>query len=179
MISIQRFLMALLLLQFFACGEVPEVPKKESTLMGTWNLQEVQWISKDTTYFLKNPQPGLLMLNKEGYSIMWSPSEKERTPFKVLSKPTDEELKSGFSSIVFNAGNYTITDSTLRTEATIAKVPGFEGGRQFFRYSIHDNQLSLVMHDETYPDGSKPEWSGLWQTKMIFDRKSAPIDKGL
>mgnify|MGYP000312510904 FL=1 len=88
-----------------------------------------------------------------------------------MSNPTEEEIKAGFSSIVFNSGTYTSTDSTMVTEAIIAKVPGFEGGKQYYRYILEGNQLSFTMYDETYPDGSKPQWSGLWKTKFIFDKK--------
>ena len=148
-----------------------QTEQKKNELLGTWNLKEVQWISKDTTHYLKKPQPGLFLLNKKGYSIMWTPSEEERTPFKILSKPTDIEIKKGFQSIVFNSGSYIHSDSTLVTTAKIAKVPGFVGGKQYYRYALNHEELSLVMYDETYPNGSKPKWSGLWQTKLIFDKK--------
>lgn len=159
--------LGVLLLLFFSC--VP-IEKKQSPLLGTWHLKEVQWISKDTTHFLKMPQPGLLLVTPDAYSIMWSPKAEKRTPFKILSNPTEAEIKYGFSSIIFNSGSYESTDSTMTTKATIAKVPGFEKGQQYYRYSIKENKLLLTMYDEVYPDGSKPQWSGLWETKFVFNK---------
>ena len=75
-----------------------------------------------------------------------------------------------FHSIAFNAGTYELTDSALTTTAIIAKVPGFEGGKQFFRYHIDHSTLTLVMFDETYPNGTKPTWSGKLEVKFVLKR---------
>ena len=144
--------------------------KNNNQLQGSWHLKEVNWISSDTTHVLKKDKLGLLLFTEDSYSIMWSPTEKPRAPFQKLSNPTDEEILKGFKSIVFNAGVYTKTDSTLNTTSIIAKVPGFEGGKQFYTYAFDANQLTLTMHDETYPNGEKPSWSGTWQTKFFFTK---------
>lgn len=100
---------------------------------------------------------------------MWTRTQQPRTPFKVLSRPTDDELKAGFQSVVFNGGTYRL-DKDLVTTAQIAKVPGFEGGDQYYRYSVRGDTLELTMYDETYPDGTKPEWAGIWETRLVFHR---------
>ncbi len=112
----------------------------------------------------------MLMLTSDSYSIMWTPTEEPRTPFQILSKPTDEELKSGFGSIVFNGGTYKYSDSTITTTAKIAKVPGFEGGKQFYNYKLSNNKMELTMFDEIYPDGTRPEWYGKFQTKFVLKK---------
>ncbi len=115
-------------------------------------------------------QPGIFMVTDTRYSIIWTPTNAPRTPFEILSKPTDAEAIAGFKSVVFNAGTYEIADDKFTIQAEIAKVPGFEGGRQFFEFSIDGDLLSLTMFDETYPDGTKPAWSGLWKTKFVMQR---------
>ena len=155
---------------------------KENVLLGSWDVREVHWISNDTTVTIKNAQPGILMLTPERYSIIWTPTRYERAPFKILSKPTDDEIKSGFGSIVFNSGTYSMTDSTITTKALLAKVPGFEGGKQFYDYRLEKNLLTLTMYDETYPDGTKPDWAGIWKTQFVLGRiesqkQSANTDK--
>ena len=99
---------------------------------------------------------------------MWTPLDKPRTPFKNLSKPTDKESINGFQSVVFNGETYTFSDSTVTTTANIAKVPGFEGGIQFYNYKISKDTLYLTMFDETYPNGEKPKWLEKYITKFIM-----------
>ncbi len=126
-------------------NNIVEVP----ALQGEWEMLEVHWKSDTVTYSIEEAQPGLLIISPNRYAIMWTPTQAPRIPFKELAKPTDEELMAGFRSIVFNAGTYQLTDSTLFTTAQIAKVPGFEGGQQFYNYKIKNDTLNLVMYDET------------------------------
>ena len=56
----------------------------------------------------------------------------------------------------------------MTTIADIAKVPGFEDGKQFYRMNFDNNLLELVMYDETYPNGDKPEWYGKLKVKFIL-----------
>lgn len=148
----------------------PEPQEPINPLLGSWQVKSIHWITPDTTYSINEAQPGLLMINPSRYSIMWTPTQAPRTPFENLSNPTDEELKTGFRSIVFNAGTYVYTDSTLTTTAEIAKVPGFEGGTQYYRYNLSGNQLEITMFDETYPDGKKPDWFGKVESKFVLEK---------
>lgn len=155
-----------------ACGPkqpIKAAPKKP-TMMGNWEVQEIHWVSPDKTRSIVPAQTGLFLLNEKRYAIMWTPTATPRTPFGVLASPTDEELKAGFNSVAFNAGTYELTDSILTTTASIAKVPGFEGGRQFFWYHIDHSTLTLVMFDEIYPNGTKPAWSGKLEVKLVLKR---------
>lgn len=146
------------------------LPGETSPVIGSWSMQEVHWITKDTTYSIYHAQPGIFIFTPTSYSIMWTPDEQPRSPFKMLSQPTEKEMLDGFQSVVFNAGSYIWTDSTIISTAVIAKVPGFEGGTQHYRYQIGHDRLTLVMFDETYPDGSKPDWFGKYVTKFILQR---------
>lgn len=152
--------------------KVPETTENPAPhpLLGSWEMASVHWISADTTYSVAQAQPGIFMFDSVRYSIQWTPTETKRTPWANLSEPTDEETIAGFRSVVFNAGTHSMTDSTLTTTAKIAKVPGFEGGIQYYRFKIEGDQLELTMFDETYPDGQKPKWSGKWQTKFVMHR---------
>lgn len=141
---------------------------KKSALIGSWEMVEVHWKTKDTIYSIPKTQYGLFIFEKNRYSIMWTPIDTIRTPFINLSNPTDEEKMAGFSSVIFNGGTYTMTDSTVTATALIAKVPGFEGGKQFYRYTIEDNLLHLIFFDETYPNGQKPEWYGRYVTEFVM-----------
>ncbi|HFA49830.1 MAG TPA: hypothetical protein ENJ95_12555 [Bacteroidetes bacterium] len=148
----------------------PEPPAPANPLLGSWEMQEVHWITKDTTYSIEKAQPGILMLTPKRYAIIWTPIDKPRTPFVNLSKPTDEEKMAGFQSIVFNSGTYEMTDSTMTTTALVAKVPGFEGGKQFYNYTINDGVLKITMFDETYPNGDKPGWFGKYKTQFVLKK---------
>ena len=155
------------LLFLIGCKEVSnDQPKNE--LLGVWEMKSILWITKDTTYTISEAQPGKFIFTPTNYSLMWTPTEEPRIPFRELSNPTNEETIAGFRSIVFNTGTYDYTDSTIVSRAQIAKVPGFEGGQQFYRYNINGDTLSLTMYDETYPNGEKPNWFGRYVTKFIL-----------
>lgn len=141
-----------------------------SPVLGSWSMREIHWITKDTTYSIENAQPGIFIFTPTAYSVMWIPVDTPRQAFRNLSRPSDEEIKAGFQTVVFNAGSYEWTDSTLTSTAHIAKVPGFEGGKQYYRYKIDRDEMVLTMFDETYPDGSKPEWHGRYVTKFVLRR---------
>lgn len=159
-----RYLFFLIFLMISACKT------DEKSFKGTWKVNEIHWISADTTYSIKHAQPGIFMVSDSRYSIIWTPTEKKREPFKKLAYPTDEEIIQGFRSIVFNSGTYSLSDSIFEIQALIAKVPGFEGGRQKFAYQIEGKQLRLRMIDETYPNGDKPDWYGKWETLFVMER---------
>ena len=142
----------------------------ENPLKGAWKMKSIQWISPDTTFTIAEAQPGLLMMTDSIYSFMWTRTQAPRTPFKVLANPTDEEIKAGFQSVVYNAGTYKIEDNILKNTAFLARVPGFEGGEQIFKWTIDNNILTLVFYDETYPNGGKPDWLGTWQTKFVLEK---------
>lgn len=139
-------------------------------LQGAWQMQEIHWIGKEETRSIVPAQPGQLLLSEQHYSLMWTTTPTPRVPFKSLASPTDAEIKAGFQSIAFNGGSYELANDTLITTAAIARVPGFEGGRQFFRYQLDGDRLTLTMFDETYPDGSKPAWFGKLQVKLVLKR---------
>jgi len=158
---------------YAACTQQTNTPLEQeegNALMGAWEMSSVEWITKDTTYTIKNAQPGLFTFTENRYTIMWTPIEEARVPFKKLSEPTKDEMIAGFQSVVFNGGKYTYTDSLVTSTAHIAKVPGFEGGKQFYTYKIDGDILQLTMYDETYPNGDKPEWFGKFKTRFTLKK---------
>ena len=169
----------ILSMMFISCKDISteqvvsqtETVEQSNSLLGAWRVQEIYYKNTDTTYTIANAQVGNFLVTPERYSIMWVPTEAPRVAFKILSKPTDAEVISAFRSMVFNSGTYTLNDSIMTTTAEIAKVPGFEGGIQYYKYSIDSNDsLNFEMYDETYPDGSKPEWVGTWSTGFKMSR---------
>ncbi len=138
---------------------------------GSWQITEVQYLYPDTTYIRNTIPYGRFIFDKNRYALMYNPVMMERTPFKNLSKPEDAELIEAFRSIVFNSGSYVIEDDVVHTTADLAKVPGFEGGQQFYRIERVEDNLQLVMYDETYPDGNKPEWYGKVKVSFLLMRE--------
>ena len=49
--------------------------------------------------------------------------------------------------------------------------PGFEGGQQYYKMALNEEALELVMFDETYPNGNKPEWYGRLKVKFILKKE--------
>ncbi|MEP2669199.1 MAG: ankyrin repeat domain-containing protein [Cyclobacteriaceae bacterium] len=138
--------------------EMEHLDAKDNPLIGSWKMNQIQYIYKDTTVVVENVSQGMLTVTPHRYHIIYNPWVNPRVPFKVLSKPTDSEIKHAFQTLVFNTGTYTLSDTLFTTTSDIAKVPGFEGGKQYYSLEVKGDQLQLIMKDETYPNGEKPEW---------------------
>lgn len=165
----QTFFMSLLgvgVLALTACS--PAI--SSDPVVGAWEMQSVIWISDESTSGVEQAQPGRMLFVDGEYTLMWTSTEKPRVPFKVLSKPTDEETIAAFRSVIYNSGHYSVEGNKLVTTATMARVPGFEGGKQFYEFEIEGDILKLRMVDELYPSGEKPKWSGTWETLFTLKR---------
>ena len=168
MIKARFFLIIALIFTLAACNITPKA--KNDSLIGAWKVNKVIWKNGEKSAEIEKAQPGVFIFTDRHYSLQWTPTQKPRTPFKILSKPTDEEAISGFKSVVFNAGSYKITEKGLTSTAVIAKVPGFEGGQQIYTLKWQQELLYLTMVDEVYPDGSKPQWSGKVTTTFVLEK---------
>ncbi|GAB5523206.1 MAG: hypothetical protein Roseis2KO_10780 [Roseivirga sp.] len=138
----------------------------ENPLTGSWRVQEIHYIQADTIIKVEKVHGGRVTFSENNYHLLYNPWINPRKPFEKLAKPTKEEMIYGFQTLVFNSGTYVYTDSTVVTTADIAKVPGFEGGIQYYNYRLKGEELELTMYDETYPDGNKPEW--YQKLKVLF-----------
>lgn len=167
-LNILTFISALFFMT--SCRPMPQKTGKNADLLGAWDLKETQFVMSDTTHKYKPAQKGLLIFTPTHYSIMWVTTKSPRQAFQILAKPTDEEAIAGFKSIAFNSGTYHFTDKTLETKAEIAKVPGFEGGKQIYEVSFSGNQLIMSMKDEIYPNGTKPDWVGKMSIRLIWEK---------
>lgn len=130
----------------------------KNELNGSWRLAEISYIQADTTISITSGSVGRFTFSEEQYHLIYNPWTNQRTPFGNLTQPSDQEIKQAFQSLVFNSGSYTHTDTTIAATPDIARVPGFEGGKQYYRYKMVGEELHLTMYDETYPDGTKPDW---------------------
>lgn len=158
----------ILILVVSLLGSLPCKAMDKTDLLGSWRIIKLSYALPDRTVQVESPQPGALVVSPKRYSIMYTPGKEPRVPFKVLAKPTDSEIIAGFRSIVFNSGSYTLQGNTLVTKADMAKVPGFEGGQQFFEVLFDNEQLQLTFYDEIYPDGTRPAWAGKSKLTLTF-----------
>jgi hypothetical protein len=155
---------------FGSCRRVSPKTGKNAEILGSWDLKETHFIMPDTTHKNVPSQKGLLLFTATHYSFMWITTKSPRKAFQILAKPTDEEAIAGFKGIAFNAGTYQYSDNILETKAEIAKVPGFEGGKQIYELKIVGKQLIMTMKDEIYPNGTKPDWVGKMSVRLIWER---------
>ena len=153
--------------------EDKDLAKEKAELLGSWKVQEIHYEYSDTTYIMKAQDHGRFIFSKKTYALMYNPRMEKRVPFKNLSKPNQDEINSAFSSMIFNTGSYIIDNHIINTQADIAKVPGFEGGKQFYKILHFEDKekLELVMFDETYPNGDKPEWIGKIKVKFLLRKE--------
>lgn len=161
--------------KFYNLKEIIQLIKykqqEKNPLIGSWKIQEIQYIYADTTYVQKEEDYGRFVFTAKNYAVMYNPRMQKRMPFQNLSKPSTEEITKAFQSIVFNTGSYLIDKNGITTTADIAKVPGFENGKQAFMMLIKNELLELTMFDETYPNGNKPAWFGKLKIKFILKKE--------
>ena len=140
-------------------------------LYSSYALKRIDYIYQDTTVVISPSQNGFFILAEKRYAIAYNPGLNPRKPFSDLSAPTEEEMLTGFKTFAFNSGSYTCENGVLKTRPDFAKVPGFEGGEQVYKVTQSDNQLSLTMFDETYPNETKPVWYGKLKIKLYFEKE--------
>lgn len=145
--------------------------QSKNKLVGSWKVQEIQYIYADTTYIRKEEDHGRFLFSMKNYTLMYNPRMQKRTPFQDLSKPSTDEIVKAFQTIVFNTGNYQIDKNIITTTPDIAKVPGFESGKQYYKIAFNNDFLELIMFDETYPNGNKPTWYGKLKIKFILKKE--------
>ena len=143
----------------------------KNPLIGSWKVQEILYIYSDTTYIKKEEAHGRFIFTAKNYAVMYNPRMQKRMHFQDLSNPSTEEITKAFQSIVFNTGSYLIDKNKIITTADIAKVPGFESGKQEYKILLKNEHLELTMFDETYPNGNKPAWFGKLKIKFILKKE--------
>lgn len=140
-------------------------------LNGSWKMEQIAYHYPDTTYLIDTPAPGIFVVCPLRYVIQYHPSKNSRTPFADFTDPTCEELKAAFQGLVFNTGTFHFNDSMFIALPNIARVPGFEGARQVYRYQVSDKQLLLTLEDEQYPNGTRPEWVGKIRVQFTLSKE--------
>jgi hypothetical protein len=102
-------------------------------IKGVWKVAEIATTGAGAGK-VDAPRPGLMMFGERYYSIMYVPSDKERSPF-VGDVVTEKEKADAFDSFFANAGTYELSGTTMTTTPLVAKNPGFEGGG-FARFQV-------------------------------------------
>ena len=130
------------LLTIFDSLVAQALPEK---IIGSWKVKEIEYIYADTAISVSQSDYGRFIFTDHTYTVGYNPYMNTRVAFKDLSKPDDNELKRTFQTIVFNSGEYTVENKTIHTISDIAKVPGFEGGHQFYSVEFDKGTLLLTM----------------------------------
>jgi ankyrin repeat protein len=145
----------------------------ENPIQGSWAIRAIHYKYADTTYQVLMEYPGRLLTTPTAYAILYNPSGKLRVAADSLSQLTEAEMIGAFKSIVFNSGSYLVSKDLLVTTADAAKVPGFEGGQQFFKIEKGENQQScqLTFFDEIYPNGERPSWQGKLEIILLLEKE--------
>ncbi|MEM8524213.1 MAG: lipocalin-like domain-containing protein [Bacteroidota bacterium] len=165
------FLSMLVTGSLFSQDSVDSLHTINHLLSGSWKVEAIHYEYTDTTYVVNEVDYGRFLFTEDKYVVLYNPLMNERTPFENLSKPSDEETIKAFRSIVFNSGSYKLEKDVITNTPDIAKVPGFEGGKQYYRIGEQEEYLTLTMFDETYPSGKKPEWFGHLKIRFFLRRE--------
>ena len=152
--------------------ETNRMKQLRENIKGSWKVRAIEYQYPDTTYVMDKEPFGRFLFSEENYSVTYHPMMERRIPFEKLSMPQNDEILKAFKSVVFNTGTYKIQDSIIKTTADMAKVPGFEGGEQFYKIDLSVGDLVLTMYDENYPNGDKPEWYGKLQIRFRLEKEN-------
>ena len=148
-----------------------DLEMQKEQLLGAWKVHQIEYLLSDTTYTFNERDYGRFVFSKGHFALMYNPQMKARTPFQNLSAPTQQEIKYAFGTIAFNSGRYHLQNQRIITVPDLAKVPGFEGGEQQYAMELTGNQMTLVLDDETYPNGKKPVWYGKMKVRFLLKKE--------
>lgn len=111
-----------------------------TALDGAWQVVAVEVTGSGATAH-NQPQPSLVLFSGEYYSWSRVTTTSPRALF-VAETPTDAERIAAFDSVLFNAGTYEISDSTLTVWPIVARSPNFMGGAsERYRYRLNGDTL--------------------------------------
>lgn len=150
---------------------IDELDNRNNPLFGSWLMKEIHYQYPDTTYVVALKYPGRLIVSSNRYSIMYNPYGTPRKSAKTLAKIEEDEMVYAFKTMAFNSGTYSIEEDVFMTTADMAKVAGFEGGKQYYRFEATATGIQMIMFDETYPDGQKPEWYQKLEILFILEKE--------
>jgi hypothetical protein len=128
----------------------------QNDLEGVWQQTEFSFISDDTSYSIKSPQPSLYIFGKKYYSIMYVQGEQPRPLMPEGSYRrtlTDKNIRDIFMPFIANSGVYTVRGSKITYNPIVALEPNFmTGGSGQFTFNIKDGTLFLT---RIFEDGAK------------------------
>ena len=119
-------------------------PQKISgtTLDGAWQVVAVEVTGNGATVH-SQPQPSLVLFSGEYYSWSRVTTTTHRALF-VAEIPTDAERIAAYDSVLFNAGKYAVSDSTLTVWPVVARNPNYmAGASESYRYRLSGDTLWL------------------------------------
>jgi hypothetical protein len=141
-----------------------------NSIQGAWKVVRIDVISERGENSYPDPAPGLFIFGDRYYSMVWMPLTEIPSDFEETWKPTEEEKAAAFSSIIVNAGTYTVTDSTLTTLPIVAKTPEFIGGSATYDYRVKGDTLWIDMTDALSRDGVRDPGVGRIRIPLTLAR---------
>lgn len=129
--------------------------KGSKGVVGVWQVTDIGRQNVEGSMTDK-PFPNLFIFTPRHYSMVWVLGASE--PFAERWKPTDEEKKERFDSMVVNAGTYEIDGATLTAHPMVARIPDFIGGKLICEFHIENDTMRLKFLDEYSFDGVQAPW---------------------
>jgi len=129
-------------------------PATKGPIEGAWKVAEFSYTAPDTSYTNTSPQPSLYLFAKQHYSIMVVTGTQPRVLFKERFQPTDSEKLAAYDYFVANSGTYEVTDSTITTNAIVAKSPNVMAGGSLptYTYRVKGDSLWLTWSSIQQPE---------------------------
>jgi hypothetical protein len=136
------------LISAFALASCCGLPKSHGTAFdGAWRVIAVEVEGSGATKH-DQPQPSLVLFSGEYYSWSRVTTTSPRALF-VAETPTDAERVAAFDSVLFNAGRYEVSDSTLTVWPIVARSPNFMGGAsESYRFRLSGDTLWVEQRSE-------------------------------
>jgi hypothetical protein len=125
--------------------------QSKPSIQGVWRAVEVTVTNPNPAAGLlgkgthTSVQPSLLIFTNKHYSTTADQAAKPRptTQFKVLTKPTAEEMQAQWGPFAANAGTYELSGNALTRRPMVAKNPLVQGSKGVTRSTIKMDQNTL------------------------------------
>jgi hypothetical protein len=149
----KRAHVALAVLMLYAAACSGPSPVRENQLDGAWRLVAMRLIVESGESYEIPTRESLLIFADGYYSIGYAFGDGGCGVYAERWHPDDSEKTARFSSMIVNAGSYTVDGSRIDAKPLFALAPEFVGGEGVFSFALKADTLELMWEKSIAFDG--------------------------
>jgi hypothetical protein len=159
--------MALAFLQAMIAGCAKQPVVSSDPLNGAWRLAEMRLVLADGRNIPVPAQESLVLFADGYYSICYAFGDSS-VPYKKRWRPSGEEKRARFSSMIVNSGSYLLDGDRIDAKPLFALAPEFVNGKGEFSFAFKADTLELTWDKSIAFDGLEyPSQGTVTRLKLV------------